>query len=615
MKRLSTNYHYILLAGLILVITFFHLSWIQEDGRYQPFVDPYPEHALDIVDHLASQGFRQLSTMIEETRLRARSPLYPFGLALFVLGFGRSVDAMLGFNLIMNALLIVGAYFAGNLVKNRTAGLLAALVVATLAPLVNLTRLARPHAVLPAVVMWWLLFGLLMLKNRSLRTVWALCLILVFGFWLHPNVFYLLVVPTLLFTIQAIFSIDEIEAEAGSRGTSTNISMRQQLMMVARWGWPKINCPFVWKGVLPGFLMVVLLTAAWYLHVWEDVTELAQESAENWNTVRYGFNHIEASFWWYLWTFPGAISIFFAAVFFASLTINLFTRQRYPFILSLTFILMYLGMGLREGTLAWMNFAAVLPVVGLITAVFLDDLFEVVRKEPIQWLNRANPPRVDQLFASLLIISAIILAIFNFYMVTGKVPERAKHFAQTLGAPLESACGWRMNVAYCPNPPLDQNWQERKILQAIINASGCLEDPCSVAIVTESAEIFSFSSIRYFLAQEFPEVAMKIVPIRTQNLHSIDWLTTDFLVYIPQLQNNEYANSVIAFLGNPTEDFAEIYHVVEQIPLPRGWDVRIVKRTRLLNEQEIYQFVDALDMPADFKASLTLDFTFRGMDE
>lgn len=615
MKFLTTRYHYFLLAALILLATFFHASWILTDGRYQPFVDPYPLRTLAVADHLEANGLRQLPELMLATRIRARSPLYSFGMALFVLAFGRSLDAMLGFNLLMNGVMIAGAFFAGSLLKNRRTGLLAALFVATLAPLANLVRLARPHAVIPAVVSIWLLFLLLMLKRRTVKAVWGLCAALVFGFWLHPNTFYLLPLPTAVFTVYALFLGGDGAARAQLPGWQAAASLGENGRSAAAWVWGRINQPFVWRGVLPGFLLVGVITAVWYLSVWQDVTALAQESAANWHSVRYGFNQIEAGFWWYLWTFPGAISIFFTAVFLAGLLINLLAGQRYPFMLSLIFILMYLGMALRQGTLAWMNFAGILPVVALVTAVFLNDLVESSRASDQMRLKHGNSRSVSRLFAQLLLFSAVGLAVFNFALVTTRLPENAQRLAETLGSPLEVACGWRMNIAYCSNPPLNQDWHEREMLQAILAAGGCLETPCSAAIVTESAEIFSFSSLRYFLAQEFPEASLEILPIRTQDLYSMDWLTTDFLIYIPQMQNNAYTNSVVAFLQAPPAHFAEVYDEIGQIPLPRGWQAHILQRNRLLDAQETAEFIQMLAMPEAFKAGLDTTFTFRNMQD
>ncbi|WP_420643243.1 glycosyltransferase family 39 protein [Candidatus Leptofilum sp.] len=589
----------LLLAGLILLITLLQVRWIRQDARYQPFVDPYPQRALEIADHLSANGLADLPQLIMETRIGPRSPLYQFGAAIFVLLFGRSLDAMLVLNLVMNGLLMIGAYGMGKLMKNRQSGLLAALLVGTLPPIMQLTRIIRPHSVLPAMVMLWLWLLLRLLKHRTVRDAWLFCLVLLLTLWLHPNAIYMVLPPTFILVVYAIFS-------AGGSNEATAVggfSWRG----VAGEAWGCLKRPHIIKGLLPGLVIAGLLTAAWYYLVRDDVSGLVVESATNWSSERYGFSNIPASPFWYLWTLPGVITNFFTYLFGAGLVVYLFVKRPYRFMLSLTFILMYVGMGLRQGTLAWMNFAAVLPVVGVITAVFIMDLQDALGDAPSQ--------RLGELFTRCLLVTAVFVAIFNAYVVTAELGDNSERLAQTLGAPLETSCGWRMVVAYCPNPPRQQNWQELAILQTILEDERCSEATCSVAVVTESAEIFSFASLRYFRMQNFPQAELSIVPIRRHGRYSADWLTTDYVVYIPQLKNNPYANGVSTVLQNPSETFGDIFEDIAQFPLPRGWDVHVLHRARSLTEAEVSAYLAELDVPANLKASLSSNFSFQDLEE
>ncbi|GJM40486.1 MAG: hypothetical protein DHS20C20_07680 [Ardenticatenaceae bacterium] len=594
----------LLVVLLILLITVIQWRWIAQDARYQPFVDPYPQRALVVADHLRANGLDGLPQLIMENRIGPRSPLYQFGVAFFVLLFGRSLDVMLGLNLLLNGFMMVGAYSVGKLIKNEQTGLLAALLVATMPPIMQLTRLIRPHSVLPALVMIWLWLLLRLLKQRNVRNAWLFCLVLLLTLWLHPNAIYMVLPPTLLFVAYAVFSAND---DDGAFVFGDGFIWRE----VAAQGCERLKRPFVIHGLLPGLFIAGLLTAAWYYLVRDDVSGLVLESATNWSSERYGFSNIPASPFWYLWTFPGVISNFFTYLFGAGLVIYLFAKRPYRFMLSLTFVLMYVGMGLRQGTLAWMNFAAVLPLVGVITAVFIIDLLATVKDIPAQ--NDSH--RIGKLFARFLLATAVLVAIFNAYVVTAELGDNSRRLAQTLGAPLETSCGWRMIIAYCPNPPRQQNWQETAILQTILEDGRCSEATCSVAIVTESAEIFGFSSLRYFRAQNFPQVDLKIVPIRSHGQYSVDWLTTDYVVYIPQLKNNLYSNGVRALLQNPPEMFTDVFEDVAQFPLPRGWDVHILYRTRLLTEAEEDAYLTELDVPENIKASLSSDFSFQELEE
>ena len=174
-RQLGTNYALFALLLLITAVTYSHISWIQEDTRYQPFIDPYPRKTLEFVDGFAEQGLRHLPQRIDALGVGPRPPLYQIITAGFVALFGRSIDAMLGANLLLNSVLILATFGAGTVAKNRSAGLLAALFVATYPPLVNLVRIVRPHAIAPAAAALWLwaLLQCLTIPNR--QTPWTAC--------------------------------------------------------------------------------------------------------------------------------------------------------------------------------------------------------------------------------------------------------------------------------------------------------------------------------------------------------------------------------------------------------------------------------------------------------
>ena len=605
-NHLERYYSLYLVALLVTAVIFFHLNWIQEDTRNQPFIDPYPQRILEFADGISEQGIRQLPQLIYDLRIGPRPPLYQIIAGGFVSLFGRSIDAMLGANLFLNGVLILATFAAGTVAKNRHAGLLAALFVATYPPLANLTRLARPHAIAPAAVALWLWFMLLLLRKRSWQVAWLFSLSLAFGFLIHPNLIYLLGLPSLLFIIYYVF-FHELPQK-----TDIN-SLDRPVRHFPSWIRGKLATPFVYKGLAPSLLVALILTAVWYIPQITGVTYLVELSASQWSAARYGFSHIPASFWWYALTLPGAISYLLSGLFFISLAVYLFARQRFPFALAVTFLLMYLGFGLRQGTLAWMNFAPILPVVAILTAVFLIDFVNYTgNKQFVQTAVQPQTWQMDRLFAVFLLLVSIVAAGFNFYAVTGKLSANSKLAAQLLGAPLDSACGWRMNVAFCPNPPRQQAWPLQDILQIPLDDPLCQEKVCTLAVATESAESFSNTTLSYALSRDFPGANIDIVPIRLQSRqYSLDWLKSDYLVYIPQIQNNPYANAVAQFLVQPPASFAEHYAEVGQIALPQGWTAVILKHTQPLTDEEISAFANMLNVSDDVKANLRVDFSFR----
>ncbi len=601
MIPLRKRFYPLLLALLILVVTWVQLRWILQDERYQPFVDPYPQQALIIADHLSTHGLADLPQLVMETRIGPRSPLYQFGAALFVLMFGRSLDAMLGLNLLLNGLMLVGAFSVGRLIKNEQTGLLAALLVASLPPIMQLTRIIRPHSVLPALMMLWLWLLLRLFKHHLVRDAWLFCLVLLLMFWLHPNAIYIVLPPTLLFLLVLIFARDGEDSGVASGGVTT-------WRVKVKWVWGRLQRPFILKGLLPGLLVAGLLAAAWYVAVLKAVMTLTEVSSSSWATEQYGFPDVAPSFFWYLQTMPGAISNFIAYLFGLGCVAFLFGQRPYRLLLSLTVVLMYLGIGLRQGTLAWMNFAAVLPVVGVITAVFVMDLASV-------WdtVTRPAVQRIGRVVARGLVGAVVVVAIFNIYMVTTSQPgENTRQLAALLGAPLDHSCGWRMIAVYCPNAPRQQDWQELAILQAVLKDSGCPNAACTLAVVTESSESFGFASLRYFMVEAYPAANLDIMPIRKHGRYSVDWLKTDYLVYIPQMQNNAYSNAIIQFLQAPPEQAADAFEQIAHFSLPRAWEVRVLRRIRPISDEEIALYLAELDVAAHIKGSSTLHNTFRG---
>ena len=224
--------------------------------------------------------------------------------------------------------------------------------------------------------------------------------------------------------------------------------------------------------------------------------------------------------------------------------------------------------------------------------------------------------QVDRLFAIFLLTASVAIAGFNFYAVTGKIADNGKLTAQLLGAPLDTTCGWRMTVAFCPNPPQQEDWPISEILQQPLNDLECREKICTLAVATESAESFGFTMLSYHLLRDYPEFKLNVVPIRSHGQkYSLDWLKSDYLIYIPEIQNNSYANAVSRFLMQPPASFAAYYQEVDQISLPKGWTAVILKQLKPLTDEEISTFADMLDISANERAGLNPDFSFLKLNE
>jgi 4-amino-4-deoxy-L-arabinose transferase-like glycosyltransferase len=576
---------------LIIAVTLINLTWIRLDTRIQPFLDPYPRKALELFDGLREHGFKELPRLMKLARVGPRPPIYQLLATPFIFLVERSIDGMLRLNLWFQAILILSTYLIGKLVKDAGTGLLATLLVATYPPLVNLTKIVRPHSITPACVALsvWLL--LLLIKTRSVKIAWLFSASLLLAFLIHPNLFYYLPLPTFLFSVYLVFFW-------------AKPWWPSSLPEIPPWLLSKLRDPFLLKGLFPAALTTTALIAAWYVPLSQEVKNLIQHSATTWSDVRYGFQEVPASFWWYTQTMPGAISYPLTALLAGSLIVYLFRWRSYRSVLAIIFLLMYTGMGLRKGTLAWMNFAAILPVAAVLSAAFVLDLFEYARQ-----LRETAVGTLMRPLAVVLLIVSVIVPLFNLYVVTWHPSPDVEAVAHMLGAPLKTSCRWRMIVAFCPNPPREQDWRMVEILQAVIADPKCQQDECILAVVTEDVENFSFAALDYYRTQAFPQANLVIVPIRFPNIPNINWLTADFLLYIPQLRNNDYANAVSSFIAAPPVAFSHSYRLVATFTLPQHWQARLVRRIQPLTITEAENSIAWLRISPQMKADLLAQTT------
>lgn len=358
---LKIKNEYFMLGALIAVISFVNILWIIKDNRPQAFFDPYPKNTLEFVDSLKEQGFTQIPSLITKMSVGSRPPLYQLLAVPSIYLFGRSEDTILVVNIFFGVVLMLSTYGIAKMAKNSEAGLLASLLVATYPPIVGLSKIARPHSVLPACVALslWLLFKLL--KKRSWKTSWAFGASLGFGILIHPVFFFLLAAPSLIFCLYiALFQMEPRLPHSPGKLPS--------------WLMYKILDPFVLKGLLPAGVIALAITAVWYLPNIDGVIYSAQVTKGFWSSVTLGFWHLNSSFWWYALTMPGAISHVLFALLVVGLMVNFSKKQPYRFVLALTFLLMYCSLSLSFASKGWLYAAAMLPVAAVISAIFIVDM-------------------------------------------------------------------------------------------------------------------------------------------------------------------------------------------------------------------------------------------------
>lgn len=579
---------YIALGLLIAVFCLINLIWIIQDTRPQPLIDPYARKTLEFVDGLKIQGLSNLPQLVNNLGVGPRPPLYQLLAVPSVLVFGRSADSILLVNIFFLIVLLLSTYGIGKLAGNGKVGLLAVLLVATYPPIANLIKIARPHSILPACAALSLWLLLLLLDTRSPRIAWLLGLSIGFGVLVHPNLLYFIAFPSIGVGLYILLFQSEPALPTGIKNFPT-------------WILDKARDPLVLKGLLTGCVIAVAIILPWYGANYSRFLNLLQHSAGHWSKIRYGFNNVPASFWWYALTIPGAISYLFTGLLAVSLVVNIIRKQAYPRLLAVFFVIMYAAIASRKGALAWMNAAPLLPVAAVLSALLLVE----INNSSLSSRFPDSLKRLWRFFAGFLLIFFIGAAIYIFSVITWGIPPGYNSVIRALGAPLDTAGYWRMTVAFCPNPPRKEDWRMSDILQTILNDWGSRKRECSLAVVSTSGENFNQSTLKFHLVRDFPGATLKIESLERWDGHPrLNWLTADYLVNIPQLGRGSYSKKVVTFLEAPPTAFSQAHRKLASFCLPNNWTAILIKRTRPLSLVEAATSIKALDIPRDLKEQL-----------
>ncbi len=611
------------LGLLVLVVCLVNIVWVRQDTRPQPGADPnhYLTETFLFVDRLRGQGSAQGWQSLMELSLDGRPPLYQVLSVPFILLMGRSEDAALVPNTLFVVILLLSTYGIGKLAVDGRVGLLAALIVATYPPIVNLSKIYRPHAAVPAWAAFSVYLLLLLLKTRSVRVAWLFGLSLGLGMLIHLNFLYLLPLPALLFGLYMVLF------QTGAR-------YPRSLAQTPAWLLAKLRDPLFLFGLLPAALTAAGLAAAWYLPQSQSVLGLRQAVISDWIGEAYGFSEVPPSFWWYVLTAPGAITSVSAVLLVLGLVLAGMSRNQGPTVLVVTFLVMYLSFALRIGDLGWLHFAAALPVAAALTAIGIIDLLERLSRAPeCPTAEKGGGPwpemraRSGRVLAALVLGICLAAAVFAFSVVTWGVRPWSRAAASFLGSPLDSfTCSVRMNVAFCPNPARDESWPASDILRTILADPECQERGCSLAVVPKLENLNSFV-LGYHLVRDFPgsrqQVRVGSAESWGNELDTDHWVVSDYVVYIPTWRGPDGDRqwrtrvAITNFLEAPSPAYAEVHRQVASFQVSQEWAASLVKRTEPLTvDGAIQTYEEVLTIvPADSLLYRELGYLYLRTEE
>jgi len=576
--------------GLLIFLTLvLNIIWIQTDEQLGTGSDPtmYIIKTLTFTDKLESDGLNHFFSGIKSLSLSGRPPLYQLLSVPFMVLFGHTMDTGLMVNMLFQVLLLLSVFKIGQMISSARAGLLAAFLSSVYPPLVQLSRLYRPHYAIPACIAFSLWMLILLVEKRAVKNAWGFVLSLGFGAFIHP------IFATMFFIPAAIFSLYVLFVQVEPRKP---INFKD----FVPWLGKKLMNPLFLHGYLPAVLLAGGIVAGWYFLFGSPLLEKLQTVSSNqlaqfrgFDVFTKGFKNIPTGFYWYLLTMPYAISNVFTVLFGIGLVISLIRRRFYDWFLLISFIGAYIYPA-SLATKTWMQFAGILPIMAVITAVGVSEL---------------KPKRLSWAFIFLI----LIMGVFVYSTVNWGTSGVGLKLAGTLGAPLEKGKCLSTDQVFCPRPAQELIWPIDEILKAIardVQKNGGCKAVC-YSLVVERGNDFTAPALTYYLWQKKPTLKGQVV---FNSLGSIAFgiqpfdydmlLNSTYILYVTPRSKFEgiYINAANAFLVASPPSFVAAHRRITKFVLQNGTQrVILIKRIKPLTAKEAEDTIRSVQLDEKFK--------------
>ncbi len=582
---------HIVLAMMIVVSIGLNLAWLHSDTLLGPEPDSktYFINTSKFIIAMFNGGLGQLPKALARLSIGGRAPLYQLLSVPFLVLFGRrSMDYAVLVNVPFQILLALSTYKIGTMVFNRQAGLLGAFLVLVYPPLVQLQHIFRPNFAMAACVALCIWRLLVVLKHRTVGSVWALALSVMFGILIHPFVVFAVAVPLLVFSIYIIF----FQAEPHYPQSWRDIN----------WLVGKMKAPVFLLGFLPALVVALIPILAWYLgtgvpllSLFETLNSPALVAFRGYSVYTMGLPLEGISyFWWYAVRMPNAVTYVLAFLLLVGVLYSLISRKLYVLSLLVGFVGAYVLLAMQS-TMTWMHFAEVLPLVAVLSVGWIGSL-------PQKWMRLA-------------VISVVLVT--GIFVYSAVMQGFASHpwevsIARALGSPLtpDGRC-LTSDQVFCQHPPVQQDWRTPtdRLLQVLARDPGCRPGQCTLLVADRSVN-FSSLTFSYYALADYPKV-----PVTTLSPGSIAFtmysfnfravLESPYIVYVNASvigKPNGYALALTQLLHSPPASFSNAHTVLETVRLPNGEEARLIKRTGPVTWQEAEDVVRAVDVDEKYKA-------------
>ena len=524
------------------------LYWARLDTRPQPIIDEYVEKTLNLADALEEKHFGEYPRALYWATIGPRFPLYQAMAAPFVLFVDRSADSILIVNAIFLVILGMATYHAGKLVGGPLVGALSAVFVMTYPFVLHSAKLARPHAILPAVCAIFFWVALSFIRKHSVLKSWLLIASVFLIFLTHASGLYSVFPPILLLTGKFLLKDRSLLKFSMVRANlKKNLHSRSLLL-----------------GLLPAGVLLIGFILAWMILKWDQYVGM-QRVIEELYAPQFGFWHIAN-------TFPDVVSPFFAGLFVIGvvvLSVSLITSNKEQgairfVMLSLILTIVFIRTFFR-GAFQWNNLVSILPLVAIVSASGLASAKTFLT-------TTLKSGVASQIISFVAILTCVAMSIINYFVVMWGTFGMGGPI-QMLG--VKSDCTRYDN--FCPDPPVPGEWYLKEILGKVIKDNRCKRNPCSVVVVSQRPEYFHHEAFTYTMVQYYsketvspssgfyPSRTVSILPAGHGSSGNLNWLFSDFIIFLTD-ESNQPIRQVTPFFGAGGDiEYSNVKYILDHI--------------------------------------------------
>ena len=581
---LSRRRHTLALTLLIVMAAAAHGVWMAADTTPFPSTDAYTYlgHLLRFVD-----GFHHRGSTLSLVALShaGRPPLYQLVSVPCVLLFGRSEEAALSVNLAFLALLMVAAHGIGSTLRDRSCGLLAALLAGAYPPVVHLVRSYRPSLAVVACVALCA-WALARFVRRPTATAGAaVAASFAAGLLIHPMFLWAMAGGVAAAAPWAAVRLLRSRRAAGEkRPVGLHRLDKRERLALAGAG-VALATALLWY-LFPGRPLLAILQALRS----EDVAEL-----RGYEVLAVGFPTVEPSFLWYAETAPFALSwplALLAAAGWSWALVSALRGRALDAVLAVALAAAYTLFAVQS-TLSWIYAAAALPLAAVLSAAVLRDL----------------RPRSLRVTAAAL---TAITSIYAFAHVSWGAPPVPGSLAARLGDRARSRLQCRRVRGFCAAPPRAVHRPEREVLDAIFADPECRrKEPCTLLVAGMGGT--NYAQLAYARRRDFPLLSLAVVAngesawgqlypfaslLRADYLLSLDLGSGPRPAAMTALR---YGLATARFLAWPPPRFVAAHRRVGTFTSSAGGRLALYRRTARLTRGEAAATVAALEITDDQK--------------